>query len=172
MRIEFLVAATFVLASVGFSQSDRGAITGTTTDPSGAVVAHVVIEATHVDTGAVYKAESTATGNYTLAELPAGVYQLVATGPGFKKYVRQGLTVQVAQTLRIEVELEIGAPAESITVQADAALLKTETGELSHNVTNQRLDDLPISGIGNLASSNLGVRNPQAVTQFVPGTIS
>ncbi|HEY6340036.1 MAG TPA: Plug domain-containing protein [Bryobacteraceae bacterium] len=75
----------------------------------------------------------------------------------------------MAQTLRIDVVLELGGASESITVQADAALLKTESGELSHNVTNQRLDDLPDLPIGPALSSNLGIRNPQTVTEFVPG---
>ena len=68
---------------------------------------------------------------------PAGAVVSIASElsvsvPGFKKYVRQGLTVQVAQTSRINVALEVGAASESVTVQADASLLKTESGELSH----------------------------------------
>ena len=169
MRMKLLAAMVFITAAVAIAQSDRGTITGTTTDQTGAVVPNATIEATHLETGAMYNTASTETGNYTLPELPAGVYQLVVMGPGFKRYVRQGLTVQVAQTLRIDVVLELGTASESITVQADAALLKTESGELSHNVTNQRLDDLPDLPIGPALSSNLGVRNPQTVTVFVPG---
>src|SRR3977135_3282309 len=92
MRITFPLATMFLAASVAFAQSDRGSITGTTVDPSGAAVTNAAVEATNVATGAVYKVESTATGNYTLAELPAGVYQLSVAQPGFKKYVRQGLS--------------------------------------------------------------------------------
>src|SRR5437868_4156277 len=131
MRIRFLTAAMFTVASVTFAQSDRGSITGTTVDPTGAAVTNAEVEATNVATGAVYKVETTATGNYTLAELPAGVYQLSVAQPGFKKYVRQGLTVLVSQTLRIDVALAIGETSDPITVQADAASLKTETGELT-----------------------------------------
>jgi hypothetical protein len=56
--------------------------------------------------------------------------------------------VQVAQTLRIDPVLEVGAPSESVTVNEAAPLLKTESGELSHNVTSHRLDELPVGGIG------------------------
>src|SRR5881396_1643468 len=83
-----------------FAQSDRGTITGTIADPAGAVVANASIEARNIGTGALYPVASSATGNYTLAELPAGNYEISVTVAGFKKSVRQGLTVQVAQTLR------------------------------------------------------------------------
>jgi len=59
---------------------------------------------------------STATGNYTLAELPAGTYEIAVTVPGFKKFVRQGLTIQVAQAVRIDIALEVGNATESVTV--------------------------------------------------------
>jgi hypothetical protein len=85
---------------------------------------------------------TTETGNYTLAQLPAGQYELTAELPGFKKYVRQGITVQVSTTLRVDVVLEVGAASEEITVAADAPLLKTESGELSHNVTTDTIDML------------------------------
>jgi hypothetical protein len=71
------------------AQSDRGTITGTVSDPAGAVVAGAPIEARNVETGAVYQAATTATGNYTLAQLPTGTYELTVTVTGFKKYVRQ-----------------------------------------------------------------------------------
>src|SRR5260221_537858 len=104
-----------LLALSAFAQSDRGTITGTVADPAGAVVANATIEARNVGTGAVHPVASSATGNYTLAELPAGNYELTVTVPGFKKSVRQGLTVQVAQTLRIDIALEVGNAAESVT---------------------------------------------------------
>jgi hypothetical protein len=93
------------------------------------------------------------------------------TVPGFKKYVRQGLTVQVAQTLRIDVALEVGAASESVTVQADASLLKTESGELSHTIPTARLDELPVLGIGAQSASTWGIRNATVPTQLIPGTL-
>jgi len=169
MRSLLVSAGLFLWTWSAFAQGDRGTITGTVDDPAGAVVASAAIEAKHVETGAVYQTASTATGNYTLAQLPAGSYELSVSVPGFKKYIRQGLTVQVAETLRIDVALEVGAATESVTVQADAPLLKTESGELSHNVTAQRLDDLPVLSIGAAAGSS-SIRNPTSVAQLVPGT--
>jgi hypothetical protein len=155
--------------SPAFAQSDRGTITGTIADPAGAVVANAAIEARHVVTGGVYRAQSTDTGNYTLSQLPVGVYELAVAVPGFKQYVRRGLTVEVAQTIRIDVGLEVGNTTESVNVQADAALLKTEGSELSHIVRTQTLDDLPIVGIGSVNAGSSQIRNAYAVTQLIPG---
>src|SRR5690348_14597743 len=94
----------FTLGALG--QSDRGTITGTISDPAGAVIANAAIEARNVATGAVYAAASSATGNYAIAQLPAGNYELSVIVPGFKKYVRAGLQVEVAGTLRIDPTLE------------------------------------------------------------------
>src|ERR1051326_7703 len=154
MRFWKAAISLCAFAFVAFSQGDRGTITGTVSDPAGAVVAGAAIEAKHVETGALYSTQSTATGNYTLSQLPAGSYEISVAVPGFKKYIRQGLTVEVAQTLRIDVGLEVGSAAESVTVTEAAALLKTESGELSHNISYQRLDDLPVFAIGSAAGSS------------------
>src|SRR5215813_6286519 len=101
MRLSAIVvffAATFTL----FAQSDRGAITGTISDPAGAVVASAMVEARNTGTGAVYPVASSGTGNYTIASLPAGTYDLTVTVAGFKKFVRPGLVIQAAQTIRVD----------------------------------------------------------------------
>ena len=92
-----------------FAQTDRGTLTGTVSDPSGAVIPGVSIEAKNVQTGATYQAGSSETGNYTLTQLPAGTYELSATLPGFKRFVRENIIVSVATVLRIDVTLEVGA---------------------------------------------------------------
>ncbi|MCU1337839.1 MAG: Cna B-type protein [Bryobacterales bacterium] len=165
MRSARIAVCLLVLSVAGYAQSDRGSITGVVSDPAGAVVASAVIDARNVETGAVYHAASTNTGNYALSELPTGTYELSVAVPGFKKYVRQNLTLLVRQTLRVDVALQVGAATESITVSETTSLLKTESGELSHNVTANRMDDLPILTI----STN--IRQPLAVTQLLPGTV-
>src|ERR1700674_847182 len=137
MRCARLVIFPSLFALTALAQSDRGTITGTISDPAGALVPAAPVQARNVETGALYEAASSATGNYTLAQLPTGNYELSVTVTGFKKYVRQNLVLPVAQTLRIDITLEVGSNAESITVSEAAPLLKTETGELSHNVTSQ-----------------------------------
>src|ERR1700730_16807942 len=169
MRQLFLALSLLVSASGAFAQGDRGTITGTISDPAGAVVANAAIQARHVETGTLYDGASTNTGNYTLAQLPVGTYEVSVTVPGFKKFVRSGLTVQVAATVRIDIALEVGSASESVTVHADAPLLKTESGELSHNVTTETIDNLPILGIGSSMAGSSAIRNPQAVAYLLPG---
>src|SRR5690348_4237075 len=119
VRSVIRLASVFLLAWGAFAQSDRGTITGTISDPAGAVVANAAVEVTNTATGVQYQAATTATGNYTVPQLPAGVYTLSIAVPGFKKFTRQGITVEVAATIRIDIALEVGAATESVTVQAD-----------------------------------------------------
>jgi hypothetical protein len=158
-----MVCCLALIATFAFAQSDRGTITGTVADSAGAMVPNASIEAKNVNTGVVYRVSSTATGNYTLPQLPAGVYQLSTSVSGFKQFLRTGITVLVAQTLRIDITLEVGSINETVTVNADAPLLRTESGDLSHNVESRRLNELPMLSIGG------AIRDPMAVAQLIPG---
>ena len=174
MRVK-VCSCLVLFAFAAFAQSDRGTITGTVLDPAGAVVANAPIEARNTATGALYPAASSGTGNYTIAQLPAGAYELTVTVAGFKRFVRTGLEVEVAGTLRVDAALEVGAATESVTVNAEADLLKTEGGEISHNIATKTLDDLPIlnmtGGAAAIGSANtLGnIRNPLSAVNLLPG---
>ncbi len=169
MRFVSRCTAVFLCCAAAFSQSDRGTITGTISDPAGAVVAAAAVEAKNNATGAVSQTTSTSTGNYTLPQLPAGDYEMTVTVAGFKKFVRPNITVQVAGTLRIDVPLEVGSANESVTVTEAAPLLKTESGELSHNMTTERVDNLPVINLG--YGSGVGnVRNPLQAINLIPGS--
>ena len=137
-----IVSVVLLSAVALFAQSDRGTITGTISDPAGAVVANAAIEAKNTGTGIVTTVASSATGNYTIPSLPSGTYEIKVSVTGFKNAVRQGLQVQNAQTIRIDIGLEVGNAAESVTVTEAAPLLKTESGELSHVVPIERMDNL------------------------------
>ncbi len=167
LLIRVLVLSGFV--PVAFGQGDRGTITGTVSDPAGAVVAAAPVQARHIETGTTYESATTNTGNYTLSQLPVGTYELEVTVPGFKKFVRSALTVKVAETLRVDIALEVGSATESVTVTEAVSLLKTESGELSHNVPTETVDSLPILGIGSSVAGSSAIRNPQAVAYLLPG---
>ena len=95
------------------------------------MVPNAPVEAKNTATGVVSSAATSATGNYTLNELPAGTYEIDVAFSGFKKYVQTGITVQQLQTTRVDVTLVVGAATESVTVNDVAPLLKTETGDIS-----------------------------------------
>ena len=175
MRSVLIAVCFFAFVFAALAQTDRGTITGTVSDPAGAVIAAAAIEAKSVSTGAVYPTASSATGNYTIAQLPAGPYELSITVAGFKKFIRTGLVVEVAGTLRIDAALEVGTATESVTVTEAATLLKTEGGEVVSNVATDTLNNLPIltlvgaaAGIGS-ANSLGNIRNPLSAVQLLPG---
>src|SRR6266853_5637590 len=116
MRSLTLAVCSLAIGYTAFAQSDRGTITGTVSDSSGGVVANAAVDATNTVSGAVYRATTTPTGNYTVAQVAPGTYEVTVETPGFKKYRRQGISVEVAQTLRVDMILELGATTESVTV--------------------------------------------------------
>ncbi|HJT86930.1 MAG TPA: TonB-dependent receptor [Bryobacteraceae bacterium] len=165
-----LAACVLLLAGTAFAQGGGGTLTGTITDPAGAVIAGAAVEARNTDTGTIFRAVSTTTGNYTVSNLPVGPYELDVTAPGFKKFVRRNLTIQAAQTLPVNVTMDIGATTESVTVTAEATMLKTETGDISQNVNVETLDSLPMLAVGASQAGSSGIRNPNNVLNVVPGT--
>jgi hypothetical protein len=159
------ICCLLVLAGAAYAQSDRGTITGSIIDQAGAIIPNAAIEVTNINTGAVHKVQSSSTGNYTFSQLPVGKYQMSSSVPGFKQFVRTGITVLIAQTLRIDISLEIGSISETVTVSEDAPLLRVDSGELAHNVASKTLNELPVLGFTG------GIRDPFAVTSLIPGAI-
>jgi hypothetical protein len=160
----WLVVMTLSIAAHAAAQSDRGTITGTVTDPANAVVAGATVIATNTATGAKSETVTTETGNYTLASLPAGVYDLTVELPGFKRFISQGVRVQVAQTTRIDAVMEVGTPSETVTVTAEPSVLKTESAEQSTTISRERLSELPIN-----FAANGAIRNPLSFVTLAPG---
>jgi hypothetical protein len=169
MRVIYAFACLIITVSA-FGQAGVGTITGTISDPAGAVVASATVVAKNIETGIQYQGASTATGNYTITQLPPGPYQITVTVSGFKTYTRSGVTVQVAQVIPLDIGLEVGSSTETVTVQAEATLLKTESGDLAHNINVESLDNLPILGIGGANAGSSGIRNPYGLVQLIPGT--
>jgi Carboxypeptidase regulatory-like domain len=158
-----------LFGSLAFGQGGTASITGTVTDPSGSVVSGAAVEATNAQTGVIYSAASTTAGNYTVPNLPVGTYTLSVKVAGFKTYTHPNLALDATQVLREDVSLQVGAATESVTVQAEASLLKTESGEQAHNITLEQLDDAPILGIGAVNSGPNGYRNPYNSLAILPG---
>jgi hypothetical protein len=167
-----LVLSILSVTPVLFGQGGNGSITGTITDSAAAVIAGAAVEARNAETGAVFAASSTNTGNYTVPNLPVGSYDLSIKATGFKSYTHAGLRIAALQIAREDVTLEVGGTTESVTVTAESSMLKTETAELAHNVTMDTLRELPLLGIGTANSGTTGVRNPYNSLQTLPGISS
>ena len=139
------------------------------TDSSGAVVPGTAVEAKNTETGVVFHGVSTNAGDYTITDLPVGTYAVSVTAKGFKTYTHTNLALSATQTLREDVALQVGTSAESVTVTAEASLLTTESAELSHNVSIEALDGLPLIGIGTVNATTSGYRNPYNSLLTLPG---
>lgn len=165
-RLLLFTALLLLSASIGFGQTGLATITGTVTDSSGAVLAEAAVSVRNLENGAEFKTVSSSTGNFTVTQLPIGDYDLNITSPGFKTYTHARFHLASAQVMREDVQLEVGQTSESVTVTADASLLKTDTTQLSQNVTLAQLNNLPILVVG---STNSGFRDPFASVRLVPG---
>jgi hypothetical protein len=124
--------------------ADVAGVIGTIIDPAGEVIASARVELKNQETGATYTSTSDARGQYSIAGLAAGRYDFSVTSPGFKKFVRPGINVQAQETARLDSKLDVGAASESVTITAEAVLLRTESGELSHQVASADLNGLPL----------------------------
>src|SRR5262245_16973168 len=111
MRKVLLAILAFLLAGNAVAQSDRGTLTGTVTDPAAAAVPLAKVTAKNTETGSLFETVTTPSGNYTLTSLPIGVYELTVEAAGFSRKTQQGIRIQVAQTARIDVGLQIGSTA-------------------------------------------------------------
>src|SRR5437867_4220007 len=161
-----LRCSVMVLSAVALSwaQTDRGTITGTVTDASGAVVAGAKVTATNTGTGFEFETATSQAGVYTIPQLTVGVYRITVQQPGFKKSVQESLTVPLGQTVRVDVILQVGEASETVEVVAEAPLLKPDTSDLGTTISNQQLDDLPLSLTGEQ-------RSPATFIRLVPGVV-
>src|SRR5208283_1221462 len=124
ITILMLTGGLFSLKAWG--QSDRGSITGTVVDPTGAAVVGVEVSIAGSLTGTSYPGATTnENGFYRIINLPIGHYWLSFKKEGFKLYDRKGITVSVAQDVKLDVKLQVGGNTESITVTADAEMLNS-----------------------------------------------
>jgi len=169
MRLGLVLVCLFIVSLTARGQGSNGTITGTVTDASGAVVASAAVEVKNNETGAIYPAASTNTGNYTVSDVPVGRYDVTIKAPGFKTYLHTNLQVQAAAVIKEDAVLQVGGLTDLVTVTAEASLLATESGDLATNVTLSQLDNLPILGIGSVNSGSSGIRNPYNMMQLIPG---
>src|SRR4051794_27945719 len=142
------IALYFALmfAAVRAPAQTFGQITGQITDSSGAAVPDAAITLKNTSTDAVRRTVSTASGDYTFPSLPPGTYAVEAEKPGFKKSESTNVTVQVQQTVRLDLALSIGQVNESVIVQANAVALQAENATVGTVVENKRIVELPLNG--------------------------
>jgi hypothetical protein len=126
--------------------AQEATIVGTVTDLSGLAVPNVTITFTNTSTGLVTTAVTNTAGQYVAPNLRIGRYNLTADAPGFKRVERKEILLQVGDRLRIDLQLEVGAITETVTVEASAIAVKTDSGEISNMISGEQMTQLATNG--------------------------
>jgi hypothetical protein len=154
-----LVAMLLMLTPALWAQ--EATITGTVTDPSGAVIPNAQLTLTNNATQREQTSVSNSDGAYLFPSVSIGSYTLAASATGFQKFVKTGITVTVAQTLAENITLQVGTQSQTVSVQANALQVQSETSEVSTLISGQQVTKLATNGrnIVQLAALGLGVSN-------------
>ncbi len=147
------------IAVQAFTQVNTASLTGLVTDPTGAIIANATVTARNIATNVESRVASDASGYYTFATLPVGVYTISVEIQGFKKSLRENVPLEIGQKARIDFSLEVGALNETTTVVATAPILTTQEATTGGVIENRLMTDLP-----------LAARNWDDLIAMVPGT--
>jgi hypothetical protein len=153
-------AAALFCALSAYGQAVNGTLLGTITDSTGAVVRGAQITATESNTGVSRVTKTASSGNYVFSDLAPGTYVVAVENAGFKKAQRTDVDVLVNTTVRVDMTLEIGNVAETVSVTAEVAALQTDRSDTGRKIESVQTANLPLG-------TN---RNFQSLLNLVPGT--
>ncbi|MGH9241730.1 MAG: TonB-dependent receptor [Vicinamibacterales bacterium] len=159
LRNAAIVLAWIALATPLGAQTTTADISGVVTDPLHAAVRGVVVRARNADTGFERKAESSETGAYRLAGLPAGTYEVIAESQGFRPSSAPAVTLSVGRDVALDITMQLAGRAEDLTVFATVPLVSPRSSAVGEVVDPARIEGLPLNGrqFANLAGTVPGV---------------
>ncbi len=128
------------------AQLDRATLTGTITDPSGAVVSDVNLELVSQDTGLRREAVSSASGAYTFSMVPIGTYNLTVNHSGFKTANVKDIKLGVGDNTTVNIPLEIKTSDVSVTVESVLVPLEKTSAVVGTVIGDQQIKDIPVNG--------------------------
>ncbi len=134
------------VAPAANAQSASGAITGVVRDPSGSGIAGTEVKLTNQLTGLVQRTTTTGPGDYSFPILPVGIYSVSTDTKGFRAYRRTDINLSVNQTVRVDIELEVGQVTETVDVKESAIAIDTDTATLGQSVNQKQVTELPLDG--------------------------
>jgi outer membrane receptor protein involved in Fe transport len=161
------LAALCLFAAAAFAQSNLASVSGVITDAQGGVVPQAAVTVTDVKTGVENPATSNSAGFYRVQNLPIGSYRISVEHPGFRKYIRDGVTLTTGEDLGFDVKLEVGATSQEITVTGDASPIETRTSDVNTLIESKSIDALPL---GNRRTLNVVAMSGAAVFVSYPNT--
>ena len=147
LRITLCFTVLLMMAGKVFAQAGAtGAILGTVTDTSGAIVSNAKVTVTDTETNVDFKTVTSSAGDFNAPSLNPGPYKVTVEAPGFQKYVTSGIVLTVNQRVRIDAQLKPGAVTETVEASAQAVALNTDSAELANMISQQQVEDLPLNG--------------------------
>jgi hypothetical protein len=151
----FILLIAAALAAPVFAQQTTGAVTGSATDSSNAVIAGAEVSLTNTGTGSVSRTNSNQEGNFQFLLVPPGVYSVKVEAKGFKSFRREGIIVEAGRSLAVSVVLEVGSITETVEVKAGTPLLEPNSFSLGTVMDTKKVEDLPLNGRNPLGLANL-----------------
>jgi Carboxypeptidase regulatory-like domain len=160
IRMPLCCLCTVMLLGVMWSRTawaqETSTITGTVTDPSGAVIPNAQVVVTEQETNTSQTTSSNGDGYYQLPGLATGHYTISVTASGFSTYKKTGIVVNTAATVREDVKLAVGTNSQTVTVQAAALQVQSETNEVSTLISGQQVRDIATNGRNITSLTTLG----------------
>jgi len=144
--ISLAVLLTCLFAATAFGQTTTGSLTGTVTDPSGAVVAGATLTLVKPETGAERTTTSSTEGRFDFQTLQPGKYNITVDAKGFKKAVSRDIIISVTQIAEVTIPLEIGSASETVTVSASQEVINTSSPSVTNIINTRQVVDLPLVG--------------------------
>jgi len=135
-----------VLVVMGYAQTFRGAINGTVSDPSGAMVAGASVRTTNVATGVTLTTTTTSDGQFAFQDIPLGTYKIVVTASGFSSVTTDNVSVTAGAVYTLPVKLKVGETSTSVEVSAAALSIDTTTATQDNILPTQAVQDVPMNG--------------------------
>ena len=139
-----LILLAGLVAALALGQGDRGVITGTVTDATGAIVPGASITVVQDGTNTSFKTISNNTGDYTVPSLPVGSYQVKAEKPSFKTSITASVAVNAGNSVRVDIVLQVGQTQQSVEVVATGQLVQSENARVSTSVSSTLVNALPV----------------------------
>src|SRR3989442_8077410 len=144
MKTVLVLASLATALSTGWAQGPVGTLNGPILDPPGAVVPGATVVAVNNATGVESKTTSTSAGAYTFPSLPAGTYTVRASAPNFRTSTAENVILRVAQDLTLNINLQVGAVSQQVTVSDTPPLLETGTAEIGRYISVEEFKSWPI----------------------------
>ena len=141
----------FLFTAFMFAQRDLGTITGTVTDPQGAVVPNAQVTITEAATGLQYQLTTNSSGEFVRPALKPSTYGITVSAPGFRKAQQNEIVVQAGQRTAVNISLTVGDVGQTVEVTAAAPLLQTESTRVGAALSSKTITDVPLGGQRNFA---------------------